>query len=406
MRCHAAWSLCQAAPAKMVEMLQPVQIATVRFHRPDGSPQPFDGRWRYFSVVSCQRERKPSFASLSRAAPSAPCLYLLYKDAADEAWVAGRFSRDGLNFSSPRILLPSTWPRAAMTHNTAFVWHGGALLAVGGRERSDMLRLSTGNRVFRTRARAWCFENSTALSRARLHGGTAQSGTCSGMLEGDAGMQARTVARHWEAPRQILTGTQPGCMEHAFGAAPEGERWPCEFDGRFSLVRFRGEWLLYARANTARGTRFVQLTRSSDLEKWGPFGLIDLEGWAYSPSAEPINVYFWAVSHLPTVSRALFALAPVVHRGKGCVALACSAEGERWSPLTAFLPCDTDFPPVHTYMQPAAGMVVRGEFVDVYVHADVGEIMGPTRPPGSLVRYSLLAERLAGWAKRNPRCAV
>ena len=94
------------------------------------------------------------------------------------------------------------------------------------------------------------------------------------------------------------------CIEGAFGRAGS----PCEFDGRFSLVHLRGEWLLYARANIAAGTRFVQLTRSRDLRVWAPFELIRLAGWPAHEAAagsgtaggeEPINIYYWGVSLNP-----------------------------------------------------------------------------------------------------------
>ena len=70
----------------------------------------------------------------------------------------------------------------------------------------------------------------------------------------------------------------------------------CEFDGRLTLVHFRGEYLLYARANTGlRGQRFVQLTRSVDATAWSPFELISIDGYSY----ERGNIYFWAAQVNP-----------------------------------------------------------------------------------------------------------
>ena len=71
-------------------------------------------------------------------------------------------------------------------------------------------------------------------------------------------------------PKLLFPGNHKGCVEsrRGFGA--------CEFDGRFSLIHFRGRFLLYARANVP--SRFVQITHSDDLKEWSPFQLIDIEG--------------------------------------------------------------------------------------------------------------------------------
>ena len=264
------------------------------------------------------------------------------------------------------------------------------------------------------------------------------------------------------------------CIEGAFGRAGS----PCEFDGRFSLVHLHGEWLLYARANIAAGTRFVQLTRSRDLRVWAPFELIRLAGWPAHEAAagsgtaggeEPINIYYWGVSLNPvraarhtlicTASQrvlpstlcatgrarspappapvnircatlhamhrmhaacalhaareqvregSLLALFPMVHLGQGCVALSCSADGVRWARPTPLLACDTDIPPVHTIMQPAIGVLRRGELVDFYVHRDVAEVATTEElhpfPQATLVRYSLSAHTLTDWTAKQPEC--
>ena len=72
-------------------------------------------------------------------------------------------------------------------------------------------------------------------------------------------------------PQLLFPGNHKGCVESrkGFGSA-------CEFDGRFSLIHFRGRFLLYARANVP--SRFVQITHSDDLKEWSPFQLIDIEG--------------------------------------------------------------------------------------------------------------------------------
>ena len=104
----------------------------------------------------------------------------------------------------------------------------------------------------------------------------------------------------------------------------------------------------------------------------------------------------------------LLALFPMVHLGQGCVALSCSADGVRWARPTPLLACDTDIPPVHTTMQPAIGVLRRGELVDFYVHRDVAEVATTEElhpfQQATLVRYSLSAHTLAYWTAKQPEC--
>ena len=145
----------------------------------------------------------------------------------------------------------------------------------------------------------------------------------------------------------------PGCYERAFADRDS----PCALDGRFSIVQFRNEWLLFARANVARGARFVQVTRSRDLVEWAPFQLLQLDGLQDVTTDKNINVYWWGVSN---INDALLAVFPMVHAGRGCIALSCSVDGLHWSQPSALFACGTDVPPVHTDSHPAVGIVRRG----------------------------------------------
>ena len=59
---------------------------------------------------------------------------------------------------------------------------------------------------------------------------------------------------------RILDGHHPGCVERRreFGSA-------CEFDGKLSVARYAGRYLLFARANlnAEGGGRFVQVAASN-----------------------------------------------------------------------------------------------------------------------------------------------
>ena len=63
--------------------------------------------------------------------------------------------------------------------------------------------------------------------------------------------------------------------------------------GRLSLVRLRGTYLLYARANTKKhgGGRFVQVarTRTDDARSaYGPFALLRIAGYVASPATRGV----------------------------------------------------------------------------------------------------------------------
>ena len=95
----------------------------------------------------------------------------------------------------------------------------------------------------------------------------------------------------------------------------------CEFDGKLSLVHHRGEYLLYARANlAARGQRFVQFARSTNLRRWSEFRLIDVDGY----NASDGNIYFFAAQANPVLPGTLLALVPLVSHLRGCVAITFS----------------------------------------------------------------------------------
>ena len=106
---------------------------------------------------------------------------------------------------------------------------------------------------------------------------------------------------------------------------------------RLSLLHFKGRFLLYARANPAtHSQRFVQMTSSADTVAWDPFRMIALDGYAHAEG----NIYFFAAQVNPVLESSLLALFPLEHRGRGCLAFACSRDGVRWSRPMALLSCE------------------------------------------------------------------
>jgi hypothetical protein len=92
---------------------------------------------------------------------------------------------------------------------------------------------------------------------------------------------------------RMLGGKHDGCVERRlnFGGV-------CEFDGKFSVVRFRGRTLLYARANTVwyHGGRHVQMTSSADgRTAWSSFSLLRIDG--VLAGQKDNNIYFFVADH-------------------------------------------------------------------------------------------------------------
>jgi len=109
----------------------------------------------------------------------------------------------------------------------------------------------------------------------------------------------------------ILQGNSPGCVEgRGFLQGKHNFKGWCEFDGRFSVVFWRGTFWLYGRANIAWGARSVQVTRSPDLKAWDAWRLVTIEG---SPTDTGRNIYFFAVAPNPAEADTLVALFPISH---------------------------------------------------------------------------------------------
>ena len=165
----------------------------------------------------------------------------------------------------------------------------------------------------------------------------------------------------------------------------------CEFDGRLALVAFKGELLLFVRANlAAAGRRHVQVTRmraaeadgvldmdngtaarrgwrsrwpsarssargsgahdeadreqdrldgrnaghSRDGTRWAPFKTVHLGGYDATG-----DVYFFAAQVNPAHNGSLVAIFPLVHRLRACLAIAASYDGVHWSRVTPLLSC-------------------------------------------------------------------
>ena len=114
----------------------------------------------------------------------------------------------------------------------------------------------------------------------------------------------------------------------------------CEFDGRLSLVRHRGEFRIFARANlhegAIRGGRFVQTTTSADGHTWSrPWRLLRIHRLQQGKA----DLYLFHAQSNPVKPTTLLALFPVSQPPHACVGLSFSRDGVEWSAPISLLRC-------------------------------------------------------------------
>lgn len=261
-----------------------------------------DRKWRYYTLLSCGKH-----------------LCLIYKENVAESKTWSMVSDNGLTFTPPVQLFLGTHlarNERLMAHNLAVLRvpaaaTDGQYVIVGGMGpatlRTSPDRGIEGIRL--SRGPTWPWRNAS-----------------------------------WSPPDVVITGSSPtGCLDRrpsrvpfeplsASAALTSPSRPACEFDGRLSLVHFKGRFLLYARANlwenALSGGRWVQTTVSADDGlSWAPWELTHVTGL----HAGRADVYFFAVQPNPVDPGTLLAIFPLSQPPHACVALAFSCDGFRWS---------------------------------------------------------------------------
>ena len=338
---------------------------------------------------------------------SVPLLCLTFKDHVQENFVAGMQSIDGgLTFSGSAIgsgdlVLPAGWlvrgqkPVAKMAHNLAILRHqNGSYVAIGGQHKHRSQPHNLG--VWVTRGRSWRFSSTRVVPAYFAADKKAQT-------KGAPYRRRDPNEEQWETPRKIFDGNHPGCVERRDAVTmPWILPGICEYDGRLSLVWFKGQYLLYARANpAAHGQRYVQLTRSTDTLTWSPFELVQIQEYRYSQG----DLYFFAAQKNPVQPDSLVALFPLVHLMRACIGIAFSLDGLRWSTISPLVSCEAYGD--RAVSHPAAGLVRSGDQVFIFVHEEVPnvrlDLFTPyvlekhwkrSAPPGRIVRYTMSVAKL------------
>ena len=137
----------------------------------------------------------------------------------------------------------------------------------------------------------------------------------------------------WTWPEVAINETDPaGCAERRLARIPLGQGvldTPlCDFDGRLSVVLFKGTYHLFARANllekAVTGGRYVQSTTSADgLKTWSRWQTLFIQ------SIPPgfVDFYFWHVQLNPVRDSSLLAIFPVSQPPHACIGISFSKNG-------------------------------------------------------------------------------
>ena len=288
----------------------------------------------------------------------------------------------------------------ALTPNVAITRRNGTYVAMGG-----TYRIPSGLRTGVWMARSRSLEFAPGASVALL----------TDIKRRDWRVGVAAPQANWHGLRWILDGLQSECIERR---SPKIMPWvwpdACEFDGRLSVVFHRSRYLIFARANVAaKGQRFVQVAHSKDADgvNWSAFQALHVRG--YEPYAG--NIYFWGAQTNPADSETLVAIFPIVHHLSGCIGIAASRDGVRWSSITPLIPCGTSGD--RTFFQPAAPALVRepgrddmlllyvheyvpGLAIDAFTPTPLYRYLDTRMPPASVARFRFPLSLIAAWSRR------
>ena len=380
--------------------------------------------WRYFTLLSCGNYQ------YNVTAPNGHlCLVFIEGQGMGakqrgqvmrEHYAAGMLSKDGgqtftQSKKRPLLVAPTRWlwrnslaqdnsslHVSQMTHNYAIHRFNGSLFVLVGGIFNEL-----GTGVYGTEGRSWHF-----AAGYDMH------------VSARAFMPGRwfDVPTQWQRMRKLLDGTHAGCYEAPVDGRQlrfsKAGQAACVFDGRLSLVHFRGRYLLYARMNPVRvGQRFVQMAMSKRSidgvlpDQWMPFRPISIQGYA----REGGNLYFFSVCVNPIRPDSLLALTPAVHNGVACVAISLSRDGIRWSSLQPLVSCATDleregaiaqlarlksmatFVGHRSTSHPVANVLVWEDNILLFIHEEVPGISD--KGPARLVRYAIPCAKFVSWTE-------
>ena len=333
-------------------------------------PATDDNGDRYFSIVD-------------RCGPTGSEVWLFARSSLNQI-VMSRSIDGGLSFGLPRAVAGASY--AAHNFAVSVEGHSGEahrranLLLIGGQ--------SSAFNGFAKGVRAFVLDRATGdVTRSPWDGVTLFNGTLAGCVE----------RRPWEDFKGI-----------------------CEFDGKFSLVRWGDEYLVYARANLGLGARHVQMTRarSSNLRAWRPFEQVWIDSMQPKEATDDqpgTNIYMMHVMVNPVDKDSLIGMMPVLNPWSARVALRSSLclcftrDGVNFYGLQAVLPVasigaehEGDLrldSPARSLDHNAQGLLAHNRsHVIFYVQHDVPGISFKASP-SLLVRYGIMRSDLRAATK-------
>lgn len=217
----------------------------------------------------------------------------------------------------------------------------------------------------------------------------------------------------------LLHVAHPGCRENVFvqcignettrGACHE--YGGCEYDGKVSVAKLRGQYFLYVRMNTGKGRRFIQVAHARSLyEPFSPLQPIKVKGWDECDVMRA-SVYFPSIHENPALENTLLGFFPVnwdwgeeptdFYDRECYLALSISCDGIHFSPFHKVLK-NTCAQYGRVLDLPVDGIVRRGDMVHLYVHRYMpmaGYALESDFSP-QLVRHTMTMDSLRDYSLR------
>lgn len=264
-------------------------------------------------------------------------------------------------------------------------------------------------------------------SRVVAIGGGRAPGNEKAIVHAYEASMAAVLAGHWLTTQHHPTrcerrtiafdGGLDSCVEKRHNAVTSNEKKFCFFDGKHSLVVFRGTYFLYSRANLQHhGGRFLQVTSAPSVQgPWSPFVLVDFLDFDERANAGDQfsgNIYYAAVNPNPVVvgnTSTLLGLFPLMRRrnghDEGFITMSLSCDGYHWAKMTRILsvPHVIDGRPID---MPVDGIIAHGNRLFLYVQRNVPGV-APHGHDTYLVRYEIHHDALARYTAfsiRKLRC--
>jgi hypothetical protein len=195
---------------------------------------------------------------------------------------------------------------------------------------------------------------------------------------------------HWEYVKKlpIVSGIHPGNTDNVFGCSRFDSKISCFYSKRLR------QYLLFVRANTKKGCRWVQTTRSKDLIHWKPFELLEMDGVDFDND----NYYHLDVMEYPETDL-LIGLSSYTNKPRYptqcCIKLLFSKDGVHWIDRGNILDTPESQDSIRNSTQTTSVFFDRGDYYDLFFNENYDGVLD-RRESATVVKYTIPRDRLVG----------